>query len=71
MLLRREGHQVNHKRLFVDTSLSGLRVARELETLIASRSRPKMIVSDNVLYQEARLCFCQQVSMREFAPASC
>lgn len=33
--------------LVVDTSLSGLRVARELETLITSRGRPKMIVSDN------------------------
>ena len=33
--------------LVVDTSLSGLRVARELETLITSRGRPKMIVSEN------------------------
>lgn len=33
--------------LIADTSLSGLRVARELETLIASRGRPRMIVSDN------------------------
>ncbi len=33
--------------LVADTSLSGLRVARELETLIAGRGRPKMIVSDN------------------------
>ena len=33
--------------LVADTSLSGLRVARELETLIASRGRPRMIVSDN------------------------
>jgi putative transposase len=33
--------------LIADTSLSGLRVARELETLMASRGRPKMIVSDN------------------------
>jgi putative transposase len=33
--------------LVADTSLSGLRVARELEALIASRGRPKMIVSDN------------------------
>ena len=33
--------------LVADTSLSGLRVARELETLIATRGRPRMIVSDN------------------------
>src|SRR6201993_1510522 len=30
-----------------DTSLSGLRVARELDLLIATRGRPKTIVSDN------------------------
>ena len=33
--------------LVADTSLSGLRVARELEALIAGRGRPRMIVSDN------------------------
>lgn len=33
--------------LVADTSLSGLRVARELEALIARRGKPKMIVSDN------------------------
>lgn len=33
--------------LVADTSLSGLRVARELECLIAERGKPKMIVSDN------------------------
>ena len=33
--------------LVADTSLSGLRVARELEALIATRGRPDMIVSDN------------------------
>lgn len=32
--------------LVADTSLSGLRVARELETLLDSRRRPKMIFSD-------------------------
>jgi putative transposase len=30
-----------------DTSLSGMRVARELDQIIARRGRPKMIVSDN------------------------
>ncbi len=33
--------------LVADSSLSGLRVARELDRLIAERGRPKMIVSDN------------------------
>ena len=33
--------------LAVDTSLSGLRVARELDTVITNRKRPDMIVSDN------------------------
>jgi putative transposase len=33
--------------LVADTSLSGLRVARELDTVIAARKAPAMIVSDN------------------------
>lgn len=33
--------------LTVDTSLSGLRVARELDRIMAERGKPKMIVSDN------------------------
>jgi putative transposase len=33
--------------LVADTSLSGFRVARELDRLIIERGRPKMIVSDN------------------------
>lgn len=33
--------------LVADTSLSGQRVARELDRLIAERGKPKMIVSDN------------------------
>lgn len=33
--------------LIADTSLSGLRVARELEALMAARGKPKMVVSDN------------------------
>lgn len=33
--------------LIVDTSLSGTRVARELDRLITERDRPRMIVSDN------------------------
>ncbi len=34
-------------RLIADTSISGLRVARELDWAIAERSRPAMVVSDN------------------------
>jgi putative transposase len=33
--------------LVADTSLSGARVVRELDTVIAQRARPRMIVSDN------------------------
>ena len=33
--------------LVVDTSLSGIRVARELDALVGVRGRPLMIVSDN------------------------
>lgn len=33
--------------LVADTSLSGVRVARELDRLIADRGKPRMIVSDN------------------------
>ena len=33
--------------LLADTSLSGVRVARELDRLIGERGKPKMIVSDN------------------------
>ena len=33
--------------LVADTSISGLRVGRELDRVIASRKRPAMIVSDN------------------------
>jgi putative transposase len=35
----------------VDTSLSGVRVVRELEQLTLERGKPKIIVSDNVLRQ--------------------
>ena len=33
--------------LVADTSLSGVRVARELDTLIDVRGKPAMVVSDN------------------------
>jgi putative transposase len=35
-----------------DTSISGVRVARELDVIVARRGVPKAIVSDNVLRQE-------------------
>ncbi len=38
--------------LVADTSLSGLRVAHELDRIIEGRGKPNMIVSDNVLYSE-------------------
>ena len=50
--------------LVVDTSLSGARVARELDAIIAVRDKPQMIVSDNVLCREAAAGFGQQISMR-------
>jgi putative transposase len=45
--------------LAADTSLSGARVARELDQLIAERGKPMMIVSDNgtELTSTAILCF--------------
>ena len=43
--------------LAADTSLSGLRVARELDDIVRRRGRPTIIVSDNVLCQEAALGF--------------
>ncbi len=33
--------------LVADTSLSGIRVARELDRLMMERGKPKMVVSDN------------------------
>ena len=50
--------------LVADTSLSGIRVVRELDAIIARRGRPSAIVSDNVLCRDAVLGFGQQVSSR-------
>ena len=38
--------------LIADTSLSGVRITRELNNLIRHRGKPTTIVSDNVLYSE-------------------
>ncbi len=48
----------------VDTSLSGVRVARELNAIIARRGRPCMVVSDNVLRRESEPWERQQISFR-------
>jgi len=48
--------------LVADTSLSGLRVARELDAIVAARGRPSSIVSDNgtELTSMAILRWCQE-----------
>ena len=38
--------------LVADTSISGARVARELDALVRLHGKPESIVSDNVLYWE-------------------
>jgi putative transposase len=49
--------------LVADTSLSGARVARELDAIIAVRGRPTTCVSDNVLHWETRRRSGQQISI--------
>src|SRR5271154_1599199 len=51
--------------LVADTSLSGLRVARELDVIIAERGRPILVVSDNgtELTSMAILRWCQETSI--------
>ena len=51
--------------LVADTSLSGLRVARELDAVIAERGRPVLCVSDNgsELTSRAILCWCQNTGV--------
>ena len=51
--------------LVADTSLSGLRVVRELDALIARRGRPTMVVSDNgtELTSMAVLSWCQRTGV--------
>jgi putative transposase len=51
--------------LVADTSLSGLRVARELDAVIAQRGRPNLCVSDNgtELTSMAILRWCQETSI--------
>lgn len=53
-----------------DFSLSGRRVARELDLLIARHGKPKTVGSDNVLCREASRKFGQRVSDRQFGLAA-
>lgn len=48
--------------LVADTSLSGARLARELDNLISERGKPKTIVSDNgaEMTSMAVLIWCQE-----------
>ena len=55
--------------LIADTSISGRRVARELDGIVRRRGqRPDTIVSDNVLSGDARALFRQQVSFAGVPP---
>jgi putative transposase len=58
--------------LIADTSLSGIRVARELDAVIARRGRPATIVSDNgtAFTSTAILSWCQRtiVDWHDIAP---
>lgn len=56
--------------LVADTSLSGLRVVRELGAIIRWRGRPDMIVSDNVLRAEGNGTGGQSFSARQHALAA-
>jgi putative transposase len=60
--------------LVADTSLSGTRVASELDRLMIERGKPKMVVSDNgsELTSNAILIWVDQagVAWRYIAPAS-
>ena len=51
--------------LVADTSLSGLRVTRELNDLIQSRGKPRTVVSDNgtELTSMAVLKWCQETNV--------
>ncbi|RJT20300.1 transposase [Mesorhizobium waimense] len=56
--------------LVADTSLSGARVARELDAIIARRGKPCTIVSDNVLRAEGNGVSRQSLSVRQLALAA-
>jgi len=52
-----------------DTGISGVRVARELDTLVRLYGKPACIVSDNVLGREAAAENGQQVLLRRLRSA--
>ncbi len=52
--------------LVADTSLSGARVARELDRIIRLYGKPQMIVSDNVLHSDTQASFGRRSSSRIF-----
>ena len=56
--------------LVADNSLSGMRVARELDRIVEIRGRPCMIVSDNVLTQQSMGKTRQQISLRRREPVA-
>ena len=49
-----------------DFSISGVRLARELDAIIARRGKPKTIVSDNVLHSDTQASFGRRSSSRIF-----
>ena len=56
--------------LIADTSISGLRVARELDALVCLYGKPTAIISDNVLRAEGDRIGGQSFSVREYALAA-
>lgn len=56
--------------LIADTSISGVRVARELDRIIAWRGRPDTVTSDNVLHTDVSPTSRQKVSGRHLATAA-
>lgn len=55
--------------LVADTSLSGRRVARELDAMIRLYGKPELVVSDNVLHKEVAAIWRQKISFPQHAAA--
>lgn len=55
--------------LVADTSLSGGRVARELDAVIRLYGKPDLVVSDNVLHREGAATWRQKISFPQHAAA--
>jgi putative transposase len=56
--------------LIADTSISGVRVARELDALVRLYGKPTAIISDSVLRAEGDRIGGQSFSVREYALAA-